>query len=307
MVRIVGNGGMLNAEGLAHIAARDNKDFLTELPERSMKLIVTSPPYNIGKTYETRTSLEAYLAEQAQVLAACSRVLHDEGSIFWQVGNHITPDGEVVPLDIVLYPLFKQHGLILRNRIIWHFEHGLHCKKRFSGRHETILWFTKGSTYTFNLDDVRVPAKYPHKKHFKGPKIGEISGNPLGGNPGDMWIIPNVKSNHCEKTEHPCQFPIELVERLVLAMTDEGDAVLDPYMGVGISVIAAIKHDRQGYGCDIVPRYVDIARERIAELAKGTLRMRPMDRPVYDPSLPGGGQKSVEERSEGRNLQLSFC
>lgn len=279
----------LNTDHKAHVAVADNLDFMRSLDSESMKLIVTSPPYNIGKRYERRTSLDRYLAEQAKTIAECVRLLDSSGSICWQVGNHITQDGEVVPLDVVLYPLFKQHNLKLRNRIIWHFEHGLHCRKRFSGRHETILWFTKGDSYTFNLDPVRVPSKYPGKKHFKGPKAGLPSANPLGKNPGDLWIIPNVKANHVEKTEHPCQFPVELIERLVLSMTDPGDAVFDPYMGVGSAIIAALKHDRFGYGCDLESRYVEIAWERIRQLRAGTLRTRPMGKPVYDPTKPGGG------------------
>ena len=129
-----------------------------------------------------------------------------------------------------------------------------------------------------------MPQKYPGKKHFKGPNTGQLSGHPLGKNPGDVWIFPNVKNNHVEKTSHPCQFPVELVERLVLALTGPGDAVLDPYMGAGSSVIAAVKHGRFGLGCDIVPEYVALARERLAALAAGTLRTRPMDRPVFQPA-----------------------
>jgi adenine-specific DNA-methyltransferase len=269
----------------------DNLKFMRDLPDGSMQLIVTSPPYNLGKSYERKNSFEAYLAGQAQVISECVRLLHPDGSLCWQVGNHIGKDGEVFPLDIVLYPSFKNHGLRLRNRIIWHFEHGLHCSKRFSGRYETILWFTKGDSYTFNLDAIRVPSKYPNKKHFKGPKKGQLSGNPLGKNPGDVWIIPNVKSNHIEKTIHPCQFPVELVERLVLSMTEPGDSVFDPYMGVGSAIIAAIKHNRIGYGCDIEQQYVDIAWQRVNALLSGTLRTRPMGKPIYDPNLPNGGHK----------------
>ncbi len=269
----------------------DNKQFMPGLRDGMMKLIVTSPPYNIGKPYERRNPMDAYLNEQRQVISGCVRLLHPRGSVCWQVGNHITSDGEVVPLDTVLYPLFREHNLKLRNRIVWHFEHGLHCSRRLSGRYETILWFTKADSYTFHLDDIRVPAKYPNKKHFKGPNAGKLSGNPLGKNPGDVWIIPNVKANHVEKTIHPCQFPVELVERLVLALTDPGENVFDPYMGVGSAIIAATKHGRVGYGCDIDSRYVEIARERIEQLRAGTLRTRPMDRPVYDPSLPNGGQR----------------
>jgi len=280
-----------NCDPQAKMLAEDNLSFMSALPSGSVKLIVTSPPYNIGKKYEKRVALEKYIEEQSDTIAECVRVLSDTGSICWQVGNHITTDGEVVPLDIILYPIFKAHGLKLRNRIIWHFEHGLHCSKRLSGRHEAILWFTKGDDYTFNLDPIRVPSKYPNKKHFKGDKIRQLSCNPLGKNPSDVWAIPNVKANHVEKTEHPCQFPVELVERLVLSMTNENDIVFDPYMGVGSTVVAAVKNDRIGYGCDIEERYVEIAWERLKELRDGTLRTRPMSRPVYDPSLPYGGQK----------------
>jgi adenine-specific DNA-methyltransferase len=269
----------------------DNLTFMRDLADESMKLIVTSPPYNIGKAYERRSSLDSYLEAQEKVIAESVRLLHPQGSLCWEVGNHISKDGEVIPLDMVLYPLFKQQGLRLRNRIIWHYEHGLHCTKRFSGRYETILWFTKNDEYTFNLDPVRVPSKYPGKKYFKGPRAGELSGNPLGKNPGDVWIIPNVKFNHIEKTIHPCQFPVELVERLVLSMTNAGDTVFDPYMGVGSSIIAALKNERHAYGCDIEQRYVDIAHERTQALFAGILKTRPMGKPVYDPNLPNGGHR----------------
>ncbi len=272
----------------AFMACQINLDFMRPLPKESMKLIVTSPPYNIGKSYERRSGLDAYVKGQAQVIAECVRLLHPQGSICWQVGNHVD-DGEVFPLDIILFHLFRDHGLKLRNRIIWHFEHGLHCSHRLSGRHEAILWFTKSDDYTFELDPIRVPSKYPNKKYFKGPKVGQLSGNPLGKNPGDVWVIPNVKNNHVEKTQHPCQFPVELVERCVLSMTAPGDHVLDPYMGVGSSVVAALAHGRVGYGCDVVQDYVDVAWKRVHELRAGTLKTRPMNKPVYDPCLPRGG------------------
>jgi adenine-specific DNA-methyltransferase len=175
----------------------------------------------------------------------------------------------------------------MRNRIIWHFEHGLHCSNRFSGRYESVTWFTKTDDYVFNLDPVRVPQKYPGKKYFKGPKVGQYSGNPLGKNPGDLWVIPNVKSNHVEKTEYPCQFPVELIERLVLSLTNEGDWVLDPFLGTGTAIIAAIRHDRRGAGAELLPKYVGLARARISQAINGTLKTRPMNTPVYDPRDAG--------------------
>lgn len=269
-------------EPQAVIECEDNLTFMRKLKSESMQLIVTSPPYNIGKEYERRTSNEIYIEQQAAAIAEAVRLLHPKGSICWQVGNGIE-NGEIFPLDILLYPIFKNHGLKLRNRIVWTFGHGLHCQKRLSGRHETILWFTKSDEYTFNLDPIRVPSKYPDKKHFKGPKKGEMSGNPLGKNPSDVWDIPNVKSNHVEKTDHPCQFPVGLVERLVLALTNKGESVLDPYLGVGTSAIAALKNGRNAYGCDVVSDYVDIAQQRIEDLRNGQLRVRPMNKPIYEP------------------------
>jgi len=264
------------------IEKNDNTNFLKTIDSGSIQLIVTSPPYNIGKSYEAKRPLETYIEDMSTVISETVRVLSEEGSICWQVGNYVHK-GEVFPLDIEFYKIFKGHGLKLRNRIIWQFNHGLHCKKRLSGRYETILWFTKGDNYVFNLDPIRIPSKYPNKKHFKGPKKGQLSGNPLGKNPSDVWQIPNVKHNHVEKTIHPCQFPVELIERLVLSLTNKGDCVLDPYMGVGSSMIASIMHGRSAYGCDILEEYVNIANQRIDKLIKGELKTRPMNTPIYIP------------------------
>ncbi len=261
----------------------DTIELLSQIPDEQVQLVVTSPPYNINKAYEEKLDMEVYLAQQEKIIKECVRTLKPEGSICWQVGNYVQ-NGEIIPLDILLYPIFAKMKLHLRNRIIWHFGHGLHAKKRFSGRYEVILWFTKSDNYVFNLDAVRVPQKYPNKKHFKGPNKGKLSGNPLGKNPSDVWEIPNVKSNHVEKTTHPCQFPIELIERLVLALTNEGDWVLDPFMGVGSTAIAALIHGRRAAGAEIVSEYVSIARKRIHLAELGKLRVRPMERSVYDPN-----------------------
>jgi adenine-specific DNA-methyltransferase len=264
----------------------DCLELLKQVPDGSVQLVVTSPPYNIGKEYESHLDLDAYIAQQAVVIRECTRALAKTGSICWQVGNWIDK-GAIIPLDTVLYPIFSQLGLKMRNRIIWHFEHGLHCSKRFSGRYETISWFTKSNDYVFHLDPVRVPQKYPGKRYFKGPKAGQYSCNPLGKNPGDIWVIPNVKNNHIEKTSHPCQFPVELIERLVLSMTGEDDWILDPFLGTGTSIIAAIKHGRRGMGAEVQEEYVEIAYDRIGRACNGTLKTRPLGRPVYDPELAG--------------------
>jgi adenine-specific DNA-methyltransferase len=283
----------------------DCLELLRTIPDESLNLVVTSPPYNIGKEYERRLKLDAYLEQQAIVIKECVRCLSPKGSICWQVGNYVD-NGAIIPLDTVLYPIFTELGLRMRNRIIWHFEHGLHCRRRFSGRYETIIWFTKSEEYIFNLDSVRVPQKYPGKKHFKGPKTGEYSGNPLGKNPGDLWIIPNVKSNHVEKTEHPCQYPVELIERLVLSMTNVGDWVFDPFLGTGTSIIASIRHNRRGAGAEVVPKYVDLAHQRIEQELAGTLRTRPMDKPVYDPQAAGNSLRNAPWDKKQEDIQLKM-
>ena len=260
----------------------DCRKLLQSIPDSAAQLVVTSPPYNIGKEYENRLDLKEYIQQQSDIIADSVRILSDQGSLCWQVGNYVNK-GEIIPLDMLLYPVFQDLGLKMRNRIIWHFEHGLHCSRRFSGRYEVILWFTKSDDYIFDVDPVRVPQKYPGKKYFKGPRAGEYSCNPLGKNPGDFWAIPNVKHNHVEKTIHPCQFPVELIERLVLSMTQEGGLVVDPFMGVGSAAIAAIRHGRRAAGAEIVDEYYQTARDRIKDEWNGDLRTRPMGKEVYKP------------------------
>ena len=273
----------------------DCSEFLKDIPSNSVDLIMTSPPYNIGKKYEKKTTLHSYLKSQEPVIAELHRVLASTGNLCWQVGNYVEK-GEVFPLDIYFYEIFKRFDLKLRNRIIWRFNHGLHCSKRFSGRYEVILWFTKSDDYIFNLDPVRVPAKYPGKRHFKGPKKGQLSGNPLGKNPSDIWDvvkqdwedevwdIPNVKANHPEKTEHPCQFPVELVQRCVLALTQSEGVVLDPYCGVGSTIIAALQHGRKAIAAEQDSRYIAITRERIQKFEQGVLPLRPLGKPIHKPT-----------------------
>lgn len=309
-------------------------DALREIDDAKFDLILTSPPYNVGKEYETKTSIERYLETQEEIIDELVRTLSKNGNLCWQVGNYVDK-GEVYPLDIFYYQIFKKHGLKLRNRIIWHFGHGLHASNRFSGRYETLLWFSKGDDYIFNLDDVRVPAKYPGKLHFKGPKRGTPSGNPLGKNPSDiwtvlkqdwetaMWNIPNVKANHPEKTSHPCQFPIELVERCVLALSNEGSWVLDPFAGVCSTVIGSVLHNRNAIGIERNAEYCGIAENRLDDLREGRLRMRPMTKSIHIPSAndkiaqvprewidttansSGARQKSLYETNENSSKVLA--
>jgi adenine-specific DNA-methyltransferase len=273
----------------------DANTFLASLPKNKISLVITSPPYNIGKEYEKKVSLDEYLAFHTKIIAKIDDVIRDDGSVCWQVGNYIE-NGELIPLDIKFYNIFKTFGFKLRNRIVWHYRHGLHASKKFSGRYETLLWFTKSDKYIFNLDSVRVPSKYPGKRYYKGEKKGIPSGNPNGKNPSDVWEtiitdweaafwdIPNVKANHPEKTIQPCQFPIELVERCILALTKPKQWVLDPFSGVGSTLIAAAKNNRISLGSEKEQKYYNIAKKRLGDLKKGILKIRPIGKPIHEPN-----------------------
>jgi len=263
---------------------------LKKIPDNSVDVIITSPPYCIGKAYENPTdNIGTFKKQHNNILNDLYRVLKPGGSICWQVGYHITDSG-VFPLDYFIYNIFTEktqeleHPFVLRNRIIWTFGHGLNNTQRFSGRHETIMWFTKGDQHIFNLDDIRVPQKYPGKKSYKGPNKGKFSGNPLGKNPSDVWDIPNVKASHVEKTEHPCQFPVAIPQRLIKALSPVDGLVLDPFSGAGTSGVAAILENRRFVGAETQPQYYDIAVERLQAASRGEAKVRE-DIPVVKPDL----------------------
>lgn len=261
----------------------DCLELLRSLPENSIALTITSPPYCMGKEYEKSYSIDDFVAAHRLVLPQITRVTRAGGSICWQVGYHVE-GGCCEPLDYLVFDILRNVSEIkLRNRIIWTFGHGLHSKKRFSGRHETILWFTKGGDHYFDLDAVRVPQKYPGKRHYKGIHRGEFSGNPKGKNPSDVWDIPNVKANHVEKVGHPCQFPVGLADRLIRALCPKDGVVLDPYMGSCSTGVAAIANGRRFVGSETEDKYIRIARHRLLLACEGKARFRPVDQPVHIP------------------------
>ena len=272
---------IVNSDCIEHIKTLGNE---------TISLIVTSPPYCMQKAYEDlKADLHTFTESNYKILKECIRILKKGGSLCWQVGYHVK-DNMIVPLDIIIYNLIEKINddlpydtkLILRNRIIWTFGHGLHTENRFSGRHETILWFTKGNNSTFNLDCVRIPQKYPGKTYYKGEKKGQPSGNPKGKNPTDVWDIPNVKSNHIEKTNHPCQFPEALVQRLILALSNEYDTVYDPYSGSGTTALACFLNNRKFIGSELNEEYFNISKKRLQDAFDGTIRIRE-DKPVIPP------------------------
>jgi adenine-specific DNA-methyltransferase len=265
------------------VATADCLDFVKSIPNDYVDLVITSPPYFMGKDYDRSTKIEDFTRFHQNLLPEIHRITKNGGSICWQVGNHVV-SGSLVPLDIIIFGLFREwKDLTLRNRIIWTFGHGLHSLRRFSGRYETILWYTKGKEYIFDLDSVRIPQKYPGKKYYKGTKRGQYSGNPLGKNPGDVWEIPNVKANHIEKTIHPCQFPVALAQRLIKALCPASGIVFDPFLGSGSTGVAAVLESRKAIGCEINEEYSRLAAARIGDALANQARVRPEAKPIFVP------------------------
>lgn len=261
----------------------DCLDLIRSMPDESVDLTLTSPPYCMGKEYDKSSSVDDFIATQELILPQIVRITKTGGSICWQVGYHVEM-GAVYPLDYAVFSaLHKMRDVSLRNRVIWTFGFGQHPSSRLSGRHETALWFTKGSDYFFNLDAIRIPQKYPGKRHYKGPKKGQFSGNPRGKNPGDVWEIPNVRFGHREKVGHPCQFPVALAERFVRALCPKRGIVFDPYSGSGSTGVAAALNGCRYLGCEIDNDYQQIARTRLKEAYAGKVRFRPIEQPLYVP------------------------
>jgi adenine-specific DNA-methyltransferase len=264
----------------------DCLDLIRKMPDNSVDLTISSPPYCIGKSYERSRSVTDFVDAQRQVLPEIARVTKNGGSICWQIGYHVKDSG-VFPLDYVVFSILASvEGITLRNRIVWTYGHGEHGRRRFSGRHEMILWFTKGDAYCFNLDAVREPQKYPGKRKYDGPRKGEFSGNPKGKNPSDVWTIPNVKAMHVEKLNHPCQFPVGLADRLVRALCPQAGVVFDPFMGTASSGVAAILSKKRFLGAEIRKSYMKIASQRLALAHDGAVPYRPADKPIF---VPGPG------------------
>ena len=267
------------------IRCSDWRDLLSQLPPDSLDLTVTSPPYFLGKSYDTSRDLQDFQQEQRSLIPRVISSTRIGGNICWQVGYHVSRHAGLTPLDFLVHSIFSEFPNVkLRNRIVWAFGSGPHGRRRLSGRHEVVLWYSKGDDYYFNLDSIRMPQKYPGKRHHKGDKRGKFSGNPLGKNPGDVWSIPNIKAASVEKTVHPCQFPIGLVQGLVMALSPPRGLVLDPYLGSGSTAIAAVLEQRRFVGAEIDTGFHRLAIQRVRAALDGTLRYRPYGKPIEPPS-----------------------
>jgi adenine-specific DNA-methyltransferase len=244
-----------------------NRDCLTamrSLPPALVDLTVTSPPYNIGKEYESPLALNDYLDWCGEWIAQVSRLTGPRGALWLNLG-YVSMEGraKAIPLP---YLLWDRNPMFLVQEVVWHYGAGVAARRALSPRNEKFLWYVKDEMeYTFNLDDIRDPdVKYPKQK-----KNGKLKCNPLGKNPSDVWLFPKVTSGtdraSKERTEHPAQFPVAVIERIIRACSNPGDTILDPFMGSGTTALVASRLGRNVIGFELSARYLEIAARRIEQ------------------------------------------
>lgn len=231
----------------------DCRKLLKEIPSKSVKLVVTSPPYNIGKPYgkyKDKIALDEWKELINDVTKEVTRILTDDGSFFLNLSPVPFGDNkEILPLPFIGYSIFKDNGLFLRNMITWTFNNMQNCTNRLSGRYENILWGVKDiNNYIFNLDEIRIPYITKNDKRLVGGK---------GRNPTDVWYFDRVNNVTKKKLglNHPTIYPIAMIERIIKMSTNEGDTVLDPFLGSGTTLVAAKRLNRNGIGLEIDENY----------------------------------------------------
>ncbi len=253
-----------------HNCALYNQDCLAAmalLPSLSINLTVTSPPYNIGKEYEKPLLIADYLHWCQKWIAQIHRVTVLNGAFWLNLGYLSLPHhAKAIP---IAYLLWDKVPFYLIQEIVWHYQAGVAGSKFFSPRNEKFLWYVKNSQdYIFNLDDIRDPnVKYPNQK-----KHGKIKVNLKGKNPTDVWEFSKVTSgknrSSKERTPHPAQFPIAVIERIIKASSHPQDIVLDPFMGSGTTAVVALNLQRCTIGFEIRESYCEIAAQRIEKYLK---------------------------------------
>ena len=228
----------------------DALEKLKEISDKSVDLIVTDPPYNLNKDYGfTKDNLEfdEYLEFSRLWIKEAVRILKDDGTLYIFMGMKY--------ISYVYVMLEKEFNLHFNSWITWFYTQGIGKTRGFSPRHDDILMFTKDKKkFKFNLDDIRIPQKYYRSVN-----------NIRGANPGNVWEVSHVHYSNKNRKKHPTQKPEALYERMILASSNEGDLVLDPFLGSGTAMRVCQQINRQGIGIEINKEYIEMSKERLNE------------------------------------------
>lgn len=226
---------------------------MQSIENESVDLIIADPPYNVGKDYgnnSDKQNFDEYISFTKAWLNECHRVLKPNGTIYVFIGFRYIS---------YLYQILEDNlNMVFVNWISWHYTQGVGKTKGFSPRHDDILMFAKSKSYTFNLDDIRIPQKYYRKIN-----------NMRGANPGDVWEVSHI--HYCQKNrqEHPTQKPEALIERMVLASSNINDTILDPFCGSGTTLRVCQQLDRNAIGIELNGEYVQQIKERLEQKFTG--------------------------------------
>lgn len=245
----------------------DSRQVLKTIPDNSVQLAVTSPPYNIGKPYgkyRDKISLDEWEKLISEITKETYRILKPNGAFFMNLSPvPMGPDKEIYPLPYLGWQIIKNNGFYLRNMITWTFNNMQNCTNRLSGRYENIIWAVKNlQDYIFNLDAIRVPFLSQNDKRLEGKS---------GRNPTDVWYFDRVNNMTKKKLglTHPTIYPLPMIIRIIKMASNPGDMILDMFAGSGTTMVAAKILDRNAIGIDIDGRYKAEFGRRI--LTEGTM------------------------------------
>ncbi len=245
----------------------DSLDELPTIESASVDLVIADPPYNLGKDYGNNHDIKGfdeYLGFSRKWLNESHRILKPNGTLYVFIGFRF--------ISYLYDILDRELGMFFNSWIVWHYTQGMGKTKGFSPRHDDILMFTKSREFVFNLDEVRVPQKYYRERN-----------NMRGANPGDVWEFSHVHYCNENRQNHPTQKPEGLIERMVLASSNHGDYVLDPFLGSGTTIRVCQQLGRQGIGIELNPDYVVMAQERLQKEFTGFDSVDPrMERVPFD-------------------------
>ncbi len=240
----------------------DCRELLKTIPDNSVTLVVTSPPYNIGKKYgkySDKISLEEWKELINDVTKEIYRILKPNGSFFLNLSPiPLGNDKEILPLPYIGYDIMKENNFKIRNIITWTFNNMQNCTNRLSGRYENIVWGVKDlNNYIFNLDEIRIPYITKNDKRLVGG---------IGRNPTDVWYFDRVNNMTKKKLDltHPTIYPLPMIVRILKMSSNVGDTILDPFAGSGTSLVAAKILNRKAIGFELDTKYKNECKRRLA-------------------------------------------
>jgi len=262
----------------------DNLPILRRLPDACVDLIYVDPPFGTGQvrrlrsittgtgtrtrtgfggrlyTYDVRSAhryrddmpLEEYLDFLRERLVEMHRVLRPTGSLYLHLDFHAVHHAR-----LVLDEIFGPERFL--NEVIWAYDYGGRARDKWPRKHDNILWYRRGETWTFNRDEIdRVP--------YMAPGLVGADKAARGKLPTDVWWMTIVPTSGRERTGYPTQKPLKLLERIVRASSNPGDVVADFFGGSGTTAVAAARLGRRFLVTDISPEAVEITERRLAEL-----------------------------------------